>query len=315
MKNLLEDDAFKLDTERIKATMEVARKVEMWVKRHTTESAYFQEQLLKQMNKCIRSGISSVLKREKVWEKFHSVRTSKEYINFWKVFLKVVGCEADPAFYQHISQHIFTSLLKETFLVSDTPSTCDAAASLDFDEISAIRYVAGYVCLKAYKKLKKMGNNDLCQGIEDMMQDEFDEADESTAWIDLIDRGGLFKVNDRVYSFFVSIELVVRRYFQLKKATEMQAGMKDTLVASMLQDDYVELQWSMISVELDEKNRCTLMSMLINHWINIRGFSFAGSYVEIYKQANKKALQKSKALRTKLSNTKKKKKKKSSAEQ
>ena len=190
MCNLLKDDTYKLDTERIKASVEVARKVETWVKSHTTESAYFQDQLLKHMNKCICDGVSSVLKREKVWAKFHSLRTSKEYVSFWKVFLKVVGCEtADPAFYQHISQHIFTSLLKDAFPVTDNPSTCGAAASLDFDEISAIRYVAGYVCLKVYKKMKKVGNNDMCQGIDDMMQDEFDEADESTAWINLIDRG------------------------------------------------------------------------------------------------------------------------------
>ena len=134
------------------------------------------------------------------------------------------------------------------------------------------------------------------KGIEDMMQDEFDEAEESTTWIHLIDRGGLFKVNDTVYAFFVSIELVVRRFFQLKKVTELHAGMKDTLVASVLQDDDVELNWSMISVELEENDRHTLMNMLINEWINIRGFSFAGSYVEIYKQATKKSLQKSKAL-------------------
>ena len=107
--------------------------------------------------------------------------------------------------------------------------------------------------------------------------------------------------------FFVSIELVVQHYFQLKKATELQAGLKDTLVACVLQDDHVELQWSMICVELEEKDRRTLMNMLINDWINIRGFSFAGAYVEIYKQATKKALQKSKALCSKLSDTKKKK--------
>ena len=53
VRNLLEDDAFKLDTERIKAAVEAAQKVETWVKTHTTESAYFQDQLLKQMKKCV----------------------------------------------------------------------------------------------------------------------------------------------------------------------------------------------------------------------------------------------------------------------
>ena len=109
-----------------------------------------------------------------------------------------------------------------------------------------------------------------------------------------------------VYAFFVSIELVVRRFYQLKKATELQPGMKDVIVASVLQDDDVELQWSLLSLELEEKDRLKLMNMIINDWINIRGFSFAGSYIELYKQATKKSLQKSKPLRAKLSDTKKK---------
>ena len=265
--------------------MEAAEQVEVWVKSHRTESAYFQDQLLKHMKKCFCDGVSSVLKREKVWAKFHHLRTSTEYVNFWKVFLKVAGCKtADPAFYQHISQHIFTSALKATFPVvgSNNPSTSDATSSLAFEEKSAIRYVAGYVCMKAYKKMKKTGNSDICDGIDDMMQDEFDESDESTTWVNLIDRGGLYRVNDLVYAFFVSIELVVRNYFQLKKATELQAGMVDTLITSVIQDDDVELQWSAICVELPEKDRRILMNMLVNLWINIRGFSFAGSYVYIW---------------------------------
>ena len=52
--------------------------------------------------------------------------------------------------------------------------------------------------------------------------------------------------------FFVSIELVVCRFYQLKKATELQPGMKDVIVVSVLQDDDVELQWSLLSVELEE---------------------------------------------------------------
>lgn len=315
VKNLQEDEAFKLDTERVKAAVEAAKKVETWVKSNTTESAYFEDKLLQQMKKCMVGGVSSVLKREKVWGKFHSLRVSQGYINFWKVFLEIIGCGVpDPAFYQHVSQHIFTSLLKDMFPVPDVPSTSTSTAvsSLDFNEKSAIRYVAGYVCQKLYRKMKKLGNNDICQGIEDMIHDELDEPDEeSTTWTKLIDRGGLFKVNDRVYAFFVSIELVVRHFYQLKKATELQPGMKDLLVASVLQDDDVELQWSLLSLELEEKDKRALMNMIINDWINIRGFSFAGSYVELYKQATRKSLQKSKALRTKLSDAKKKKKKSS----
>ncbi len=82
----------------------------------------------------------------------------------------------------------------------------------------------------------------LCQGILDMMEDEFDEGDASAAWTDMIDRRGLFKVNDRAYAFFVSVETVVRQYFQIKKAVDLQAAhIKDKLVSSALDDSDVKL--------------------------------------------------------------------------
>ena len=67
-----------------------------------------------------------------------------------------------------------------------------------------------------------------------MMEDELDEGDASAAWTDTIDRGGLFKVNDRAYAFFVGVEMVARRYYQIKKATDLLAGVKDLLVSNAL---------------------------------------------------------------------------------
>lgn len=215
-----------------------------------------------------------------------------------KVFLTVVGCKTteDPVFSQHISHNIFVQSMKETFPLPDSCGISETYyKSLALEEINAIRYVAGYVCSKLYKKLKKSSaanKDDLCQGIVDMMEDEMDEGDASSSWTDINDRGGLFKVGDMAYAFFVSVELVARKYYQLKKAGDLQPGVKDLLVTSALEDDDVQLQWSSIGVELSEKDQGTLLHMIINLWMNIRGFSFAGAYVEIYKQATKKSLQK-----------------------
>ena len=68
----------------------------------------------------------------------------------------------------------------------------------------------------------------------------------------------------------------------------------------------MKLQWSAISVKLNELDGPSLMRMIIERWVTIRGFSFAGAYIEIY---SKKSLQKSKGLRTKLCSSKKGKKK------
>ena len=53
----------------------------------------------------------------------------------------------------------------------------------------------------------------------------------------------------------------------------------------------------MLTAESEDEDAQVVLEMLINLWITIRGFSFAGSWLEMYKQEKKKGLQRSKALR------------------
>ena len=52
----------------------------------------------------------------------------------------------------------------------------------------------------------------------------------------------------------------------------------------------------------EENEADALLHMLVDHWVTIRGYSFASSYVERYKQKQKKTVQKSKGLRKNLLN-------------
>ena len=217
-----------------------------------------------------------------------------------------------PFFFQHVSHYIFTTLLKETFPLP-SPESSVPSISLTFEEANALRYVAGYVCAKLYKKLKKSSApncKDLLAAIVDMMEDE-DDDETTSAWVRAVDRGGLFKVNNRVYAFFVSMESVARNVLQLKNATDIQAGMISTkLVTTAMQDQDTLLQWSAIEIELADRDKSTLLHMIVTEYITLRGFSFAGSYVELYKQSIMQSLQKKRSLRSKLNDTDKKKGKK-----
>ena len=94
---------------------------------------------------------------------------------------------------------MFKTLLKDTFSPSDSPAAASDSSSLSFEKANSIRYVAGYVYSKLYKKLKKStqsNKEDLCQGIVDMIEEEQqEESDASATWINIIDRGGLFKTH------------------------------------------------------------------------------------------------------------------------
>ena len=78
-------------------------------------------------------------------------------------------------------------------------------------------------------------------------------------------------------AFFLTIESVVRKYFQVKKIRELEPGSKDLIIDEAVEDEDVKLQWSAISVELNELDGVSLMRMIIERWVTIRGFSFAGT--------------------------------------
>ncbi len=62
----------------------------------------------------------------------------------------------------------------------------------------------------------------------------------------------------------------------------------------------MQFQWCMVTTEVEDEEARSLLNMIVNLYVTIRGFSFAKSIMEQYKVSNKKNLQKSKALRKKL---------------
>jgi len=75
---------------------------------------------------------------------------------------------------------------------------------------------------------------------------------------------------------------------------------QDKLISCLVQIERVASYIRMANLDLEPEEEIVLVRLLVEHWIRIRGFSFAGAYMELYKQKSKKNLQRSKALRTRL---------------
>lgn len=105
----------------------------------------------------------------------------------------------------------------------------------------------------------------------------------------------LQKITAEAYQFFRSIEMCIRRYLTIMQAKEMDDTFKQHLKNVTLSDD-VLFYWCLAGqIEGDEAaDRC--LTMIIDKWITIRGFSFAKSILESYKQETKKGTNKAKSL-------------------
>ena len=76
----------------------------------------------------------------------------------------------------------------------------------------------------------------------------------------------------------------------------MTASYEGKVVASILTNEDVLFHWCMMYCDVPEELSNELLKRTVELWTTIRGFSLAKSYMEMYKQAAKKVLQRSKAL-------------------
>ena len=170
---MLQDSAFSLDTERVREGLDAAKKTKAWILHNRKEGQFFEQQLTKFLKKCFSSGVSTNAAREMVWGHYHKLRSSPAFRSLWKILLTLVGCSTtdDPIFMQYITHHIFKQLLKEEFPLQPAATHDSAVPALSDEENNVVRYVAGYICNKLYKRLmKSKTDHDLTYGIVDMVE-------------------------------------------------------------------------------------------------------------------------------------------------
>ena len=116
----------------------------------------------------------------------------------------------------------------------------------------------------------------------------------SCEWMAIVDRGGLIHISDHLFRVFIAIELEICRHFRVENAQEMTASYEGKVVPSILTNEDILYHWCMVCCDVPEELSNELLKRIVELWTTICGFSFAKSYMEMYKQAAKKVLQCSK---------------------
>ena len=120
-----------------------------------------------------------------------------------------------------------------------------------------------------------------------------DKNGDGEEWINAINRGGLWQVNDDVFQTFLTIEELIQEELCLEKC--LFDARKQQLIEKVISNDDVLHQWLFCVSDAEESIANVLLQKVVELFLNIRGFAFASSCVELYKQANKKTLSKKKA--------------------
>ena len=208
-----------------------------------------------------------------------------------------------PMLQQGVNRRVFEVMVINHFTRTQAHKSSPSASTLRLgaDEENIIRYMSGYVALKLKHKYEKKESAKAEQFVECLssiavqgQQSSFYEY--TKEWMRLVDRGGLFQVNDNGYLFFRALELRTRQVLPQHLMHPSQS--KDSLLQELKNDEDVQFLWCMVSVDIsDSEDADQLLTDIIELWVTIRGFSVTGAWMDQYKKSSQKTVKKKKALR------------------
>ena len=113
--------------------------------------------------------------------------------------------------------HYLNTHLKPPDKAPETDASMNPSRGDDKREKNAVRYTAGFFIRKLqerYKNMKTKDGKECFTALHNMgskikSYESIEHEESSTRWISLANRGGLCFVEDAVYDFFVTIELIV----------------------------------------------------------------------------------------------------------
>ena len=243
----------------------------------------------------------SSTKKGKMWRAYHQLRTAVTFRNDWKVFLhNSISQQAHPAFYQHVTSMVFKELMKTEYPLSPPDIAEHPDRPLTFEERNALRFVAGYVCRKVRTKLeatslpeKEELNYEFC-----WRRRRRDRRDRSM--VEQYRQGGsVARERHRVciFRYCGRDNTTIRHIGELQS----QDNMKQKMLEYLMHHGDVLFQWSFLTTSISDSVALLLLERILRLYVTVRGFGFATSCVEMFKQNTKQSFQRKKALRKHIS--------------
>ena len=258
-------------------------------------------------------------KRAKLWSTFHELRVQDDGFlrTSWNKMLSGLGVseENDWLLMQRLVRRLFDDSVSKYFaaLTPAAESSEVQLVTLTGDELNALRYACGYIAHTLLKKFERQKRKDdkiaqfiTCLG-EMAVAGEGDNLLEYTEhWFTIVNRGGLFPLNENSFAMFIEIEKYVRYYLpkHVLSTTADKKSFKDNVHRKVVDNENVQFYWTLLSQEIDNLEHAQeLLQEIVKLWVTVRGFSLTATWMECYKVKEKKTLQKSTGLRKSISGT------------
>ncbi|XP_013410367.1 uncharacterized protein LOC106173704 [Lingula anatina] len=249
--------------------------------------------------------------KDKVWTKFHKLRTSPDFTTKGMDFLRNTSEHSDCD--ELTTRQAFQVLVRSSFdrVIKyredmDRKKMSVTKSKMTDSEQQALRYVAGYMCQKLSKKceLKSLQYAAIIKTWFRKGKPSSDGAaylKVSRQWTEMVDRGGLCHVNDILFLFVRLLEEVVREVFSEENTFfyHNHGDLREGIMNLALQNKALMNYWEELTAGESDKLKMDLFGMFVKLYITIRGHSFRRQLIEKY-QESVSASTKEKGLRKSL---------------
>ena len=203
-----------------------------------------------------------------------------------------------------VKDTVFKELMKAEFPLPPADAKEHPHRPLTFEERNALCFVAGYVLRNVYNKLEASvvpERTDMQLCVMTLVCDEDDELEGTELWLNAIDRGGLWHVNDSTYPLLTILEEEIINFFTLRCLTKLLESTKSQIIDHLTNNGDALFQWCLLTAHIPDSAASLLLKKIIELYVTVCGFAFASSCVEMYKQQTKLSLQRKTALRKTIS--------------
>ena len=242
---------------------------------------------------------------ERFWNEIHKIIVTKVSKDLWKNFFLELNCDEfneRSITFQMLFQFIVMNIVQQ-ILKSDVKNEAEEAVDVELtiQEQEVLSYVAGFVIFSLLKKYKKLSSSSkygieagvaiqFLNGLRSVDNDKVhchSFLDFTTKWVDLVNRGGLVKINHEMFIFVRRIENVVRRKLNLNLIKTYRGQDIRVIIEKELQNSsFISSGWDSVSRMLPNRQLAhVLMNQIIEKWVDIRARSFVDSYIQLVKRS------------------------------
>ena len=222
--------------------------------------------------------------REGMWARFHQLTLDATISEQWNQLINATPCQRQPKaeclLLQKILKHWFGLIVKARNDHDFPPATHTAANPDDITESEQdiIHYVAGYIALKL-KRFYRRYTNRASQQMLTIINgwrvpnggNEQSFMGYSRSWLEKLNRGGLFRVNEQVFFFFRHMEQRCRPYLNKGYlAQNPRINIRDTLKVELLNSIPITKAWERLTPGSTQTLRLSLLRRVIDCYIPLR---------------------------------------------